>query len=148
MEIPPIQTPRMIKFADEGYAQSIFQPYAAAAIAAQEIPVLHSHTGVNRRSGTDIERQSRNPPTALENKNANELASAMPFIFIGPVSAAENASVPSTLAAVVVIAAFGSDRANSARMITVEQAMPGSPMADQNSVEAVPRHASSPNAPR
>ena len=130
MEIPPIHAPRTSSPEDCGYAHSVFQPQAAAHMPAQAAAVFSSQARVNRRSGAVIVRHSSAAPTQLEKRNASEPASAMPFIFIGAISAAEKISVPKTLAAVVHIAARGSDRANSARMITVEQAMPGRPTAE------------------
>ena len=99
-------------------------------MAAHETPVRTAHCAVISFSGAAMLRRSMKMPTQLENVNARELASAMPFILMGSTSAAENASVPATLAPVMHMACLGSDRANSARITTVEQAMPGRPSAE------------------
>lgn len=125
-----IQSPRMISDEATGYAQKLFHRTPAPHISAHASARRAIHRIEKSDRGYESLRRSRNRPIALENVNANELASAMPFIRIGRTRAAENANVPATLAAVIVIACFGRERANSARMTTVEQAMPGSPRAE------------------
>lgn len=89
---------------------------------------LKPHRAEKSLRGPLIERRSKLRPTQLDRVKAKDPARAMPSSFIEEISRTLKTRIPATFEAVTAIACRGSDRAKSARITTVEQAMPGKAM--------------------